>query len=183
MQLLEYFKDYHGFQISNCGRVITPRGREAKQRVRPKGYRMVTITVRGKAIGEMVHRLVAKLFVDSDMPLLQNQVDHIDGNPANNHADNLRWVTGQENIDAKYALRRRLGFRYTPKEEAAQENIINTRGRQVTLSKSGIVRTFRSYGEASRFLGRKRCVKEAIRDHVKSIRGWTIVSVGAARVA
>lgn len=43
-----------------------------------------------------IHRLVALLWVPG-RTLFRNQVDHIDGNPHNNHADNLRWVTNAEN--------------------------------------------------------------------------------------
>lgn len=43
-----------------------------------------------------VHRLVAAAYV----PNLYSKpdVNHIDGNPLNNHADNLEWVTKSENM-------------------------------------------------------------------------------------
>lgn len=46
---------------------------------------------------KLIHRLVAAAFCPNDDPK-RNQVDHIDNNPANQRADNLRWVTQSENI-------------------------------------------------------------------------------------
>ena len=42
-----------------------------------------------------VHRLVAAAFIPN--PENKPCIDHIDGDRANNHADNLRWVTVKEN--------------------------------------------------------------------------------------
>lgn len=177
MHQLEYYKDYHGYLVSNCGRVITPSGNVAKQRTMPKGYRMVTYSPHGKMRGESVHRLVAMLFVPNEMPLFQTQVDHIDGNPANNHADNLRWVTGQENINAKYRMRERLAIRKTKNEEAAQEHMIEHHGKRIGIRRAGEVRIFRSYGEAERQLGlRRKCIHDAIRHRQKTIHGWQIIT-------
>lgn len=45
---------------------------------------------------KLIHRLIAAAFCPNDDPK-RNQVDHIDNNPANQRADNLRWCTDKEN--------------------------------------------------------------------------------------
>ena len=57
-----------------------------------KGYYYITI----KRKNYRVNRLVAQAFIEN--PLNKPIVDHIDEDKYNNNADNLQWVTQQENI-------------------------------------------------------------------------------------
>ena len=78
-----------------------------------KGY--VRCELNGKNI--RVHRLVGKAFV----PNLENkpQINHIDGNKGNNHADNLEWCTNAENTQHAYdnGLYENRGINRKVKEE------------------------------------------------------------------
>jgi hypothetical protein len=84
----------------------------------------------------LVSRLIAMAFLPTPYECLT--VNHIDGNPSNNHVENLEWVTRADNI--------KLGFekgQYASIQKAV-----------VLQSGDGAERRFRSMAEASRYLGR-----------------------------
>lgn len=87
---------YPGLRASYCGRIFKG-DREVKQsdhfaeRARKSGYK--TIWARGRHV--KVHRLVGYAFIPN--PHGKPYINHIDGNPSNNVASNLEWVTAREN--------------------------------------------------------------------------------------
>ena len=90
------------FYISNYGRVknVKPQhGTEPKimkQCIDRLGYYKVHIPfpVRRKSV--LVHRLVARMFIPN--PNLYREINHKDGNKANNYVDNLEWCTRSYNV-------------------------------------------------------------------------------------
>jgi len=121
---MEVWKDIKGsegrYQISNKGRVkslerkvnnhtgeLTVKEKILKQRPDEKGYMRIDIKDNsGKRKYYGIHRLVASVFIPN--PDNKPQVNHIDGNKANNDVDNLEWVTNGENQKHAY----RLGLNY-----------------------------------------------------------------------
>lgn len=63
-----------------------------------KGYHCVTLQHDNKVKVYRIHRLVIEAFGESQ-PTPEHQVNHIDGDKANNCIENLEWVTPKENTD------------------------------------------------------------------------------------
>lgn len=106
----EIWKDIAGYEglyeVSSKGRVRSlPRqtgkfgikGRILKQFNNRGGYCCVCLSKEGCSATIGVHRLVAIAFVPN--PENKPQVNHKDEDKQNNNADNLEWVTLQENLE------------------------------------------------------------------------------------
>jgi hypothetical protein len=107
----EEWKDIKGFEglyrVSNTGivkalerKVMNNGGLQKKHEkiLKPgksREYLTVFLCKEGKVYPRVVHRLVAEAFVPN--PNNKPFVDHIDTNPQNNNAENLKWVTQKEN--------------------------------------------------------------------------------------
>lgn len=95
---------YNGLvQVSSFGRVRNARTkREYVQSLSCWGYPRVHLHIGGKDKNVVVHRLVAKAFVANPDGL--PQVNHIDGDKANNNVTNLEWCTPSENSKHREAV-------------------------------------------------------------------------------
>ena len=70
-------------------------GRVLKTQPNSKGYLRFSLLINGKRKFFFVHRLVAEKYIPN--PGMKTQINHIDGNKTNNRADNLEWMTNNEN--------------------------------------------------------------------------------------
>lgn len=114
MEIWVDVEGYEGrYQISNFGNVkrmemiflraynkYVKRGELLKLRTEKTGYVRVTLGKNGKQKIYYVHRLVAKHFKEKKE--IHTQVNHIDGDKENNHADNVEWCTPSENTKHAY---------------------------------------------------------------------------------
>lgn len=105
MEIWLPIKKYPHYEVSSNGRVRNPGTGKILKGTNFKGYRQVCLTDESGEHCERVHRLVADTFFDGDHENLQ--VNHIDGNKANNFIENLEWCTAKENI--QHAFRNGLG--------------------------------------------------------------------------
>lgn len=82
------------------------------------GYKQVFVSVKGIRYVRYIHRLVAECFIPNPDGL--PEINHKDGNKANNHADNLEWCTSSYN---KYhAFRTGLKKPSERQRQVAREN-------------------------------------------------------------
>lgn len=82
-----------------------------------------------------VHRLVAETYIDN--PRNKPCIDHIDGNPFNNHVDNLRWVTHSENNNNPITKQRQSKSASKPMTGKFGAN--NHLSKAVLMLKNGVV--------------------------------------------
>ena len=83
------------YEVSKSG--LIRRGSHIKVPTNHNGYYSVDLYSGGKRIKRRVNRLVANAFIPNPNNL--PEVNHKDGNKLNNCADNLEWVTNQQNRD------------------------------------------------------------------------------------
>lgn len=94
------------YYVSSDGRVLGANG--LLKPVRGKdGYLRCNIAQDGKFRLWLVHRLVAEAFIPNQDN--KPEVNHIDGNKANNNVSNLEWVTREENIRHAHKVLRKMG--------------------------------------------------------------------------
>ena len=163
-------------EVSNEGRVRSWLGgspRILKTQTDTKGYHRIRVTIERVKMSYKVHREVAKAFLDN--PNTLPQVNHKDGDKANNAVTNLEWVTNQQN--AHHAIDSGL---WDSVFEASRRE--NERRKKPILAyridgEDPRTKYFDSISEAEREIGSRHIcdVLKGKRNHVK---GWTFKYAG-----
>lgn len=144
----EHWKPISGYEglyeISSHGRVKSLRrmtrtgNRSVPERImKPdimKGYHCVVLQKDGNVKVFRIHRLVINAF-GPEQPTPDHQVNHIDGDKANNRIDNLEWCTPAENTHHAFnaGLRRKHPTKETldKMSEATKQRWTNEEYRQL----------------------------------------------------
>jgi hypothetical protein len=95
------YEDY--YSISNCGDILSKRTDKAmKQFVDNRGYYRCTLSDSVKPRTLLVHRLVAKTFIENPDNLYT--VNHINGIKTDNRVENLEWMSLEDNVRHAYEV-------------------------------------------------------------------------------
>lgn len=147
----EEWKDVMGFEglykISRNGMVRSywhkkPKCMKATVASTKNGGHMLSYRLRGidgKKHHKMAHTLVAEHFISN--PLGYKYVMHIDGNPKNNNADNLRWT------ERFVQCREKKSEDY--KKLEGKRNLMTTQGVEQYYADGTYINSFKSIAEAA----------------------------------
>lgn len=159
--MTEIWKPLKGYEetheISSSGRLRRYSGYELKAHDE-KGKRSNILTRKYFKLYRhtyYVHRAVADTFIPNPEKL--PEVNHIDGNPLNNHVSNLEWTTKKDNIN-----------------HAFDTGLIST---GIKVEVDGII--FRSTSKASEYIGcSQSSLSSAIRKGKNTCKGFSFKVVG-----
>ena len=97
-EVWEHIPFNHDVKISNFGRVKDKKGIRKLYRTNKGGKGNGYVITGINSQRQLVHRLVADCFIKNPNPDVFNQVNHIDGDKANNHYSNLEWCNNRLNV-------------------------------------------------------------------------------------
>jgi len=155
MEIWQQIKGFENlYKISTYGRIKslgngkstnskTKFERILKSNYSSTGYEKIKLFKDGKRYYFSVHRLVAQTFLSNDKN--KKEVNHKDGNKANNNVSNLEWVTSSEN--QLHAFKNGL-----QKSKMGKDHIQSKSVRQLDLN-GNVIRTFESIKQVQRELG------------------------------
>lgn len=106
----EQWRDFYVFEalyrVSNLGRMKSFYGLADRilkgSKNRKTGYIVVNVSVKGRYQHNLVHRLVAEVFIPN--PEGKSQVNHRWGVKTDNRVSELEWATCAENLDHAYRI-------------------------------------------------------------------------------
>lgn len=174
MEIWKEIDGYYGlYQISNFGRVRSFKygnPKILKEKTNNKGYKWVILCSNGIKNHFLIHRLVAKYFLDNENDY--KIVNHIDENPSNNNVVNLEWCSQSDNIkkSSKFNTYNKIN-KIIYKTRKSKNNDTDNRVRQ--LLDGNIIKTFKNSIEVEKCLGfDKSFILSCCRNKRKSAYGY-----------
>lgn len=145
---IKTIEQYPNYLITSFGRVWSNQSQKwLTPTINKRGNHQREYVSLGRGNKEYIHRLVAKAFIPN--PNNYDEVDHIDANGLNNHADNLRWVTHQQNMG----------------NEITKETVKQNTGYYCEIEEIATGKLFIGYKAAAEYSGLH---EETIRNHTKN---------------
>lgn len=146
-EFIEPIEGFPDYMVTTEGRVWSEKThRWLKPTANKRGNHVRLYVSLGRGNKRYVHRLVAETFIPNPNNL--PEVDHIDTNGYNNHVDNLRWCTHQNNLE----------------NDITQEKIKKNSGYFVEIEEIATGKTVIGYDKAVEEFG---VSKQTILNHVK----------------
>lgn len=134
-----------------------------KPRVVGFGYCQAQLQVNGVREYRKEHRIVAEAFIEN--PLGKPEIDHINGNRADNRAENLRWVTRAENLNTED---------YKRKHSLISRRGGNPNAKRVSATIAGEEKKFACCADCAEYLGvSKQTICNALKGRTQ-LKGITI---------
>lgn len=169
----EIWKDVAGYeglyQVSNNGRIRNAKGLIMSQKPSKDGYVRILLFKKGKYKAEYIHILVAKEFVEK--PSAENlEVNHIDGDKANNNYLNLEWVTKSQNT--LHAIQNNLRFVNPIKGKFGQDNPLSKAVLQFDNSGNLINRWGSALEAANAYGYNKGSIRSCAGGYKKTYKGY-----------
>ena len=160
------------YEVSNTGKVrslnykSSGKVRVLKPAPDPKGYMKTMLPYSSKWKTVKIHRLVAEAFIPN--PENKPQVNHINGDKADNRAENLEWVSNYDN--AHHALDHGL---FENSIIATQQSNQKRKKPLIAIDSEGNVFEFGSQNEASRQLKvNRRHIQSVLNGQRKTTGGY-----------
>lgn len=134
--------NYIGYRVSYKGEILSLRKQIPKilkplKIDRESRYLRVALYKNGVPRKFLIHRLVAEAFIPNFNNL--KEVNHIDNNPKNNHADNLEWVTPKQNVLYSFLTNKNRNTSHCGKHNGHKNGEFNHRAK-LTQSQANAIR-------------------------------------------
>lgn len=152
-----------GYAVSNTGKVASMKRSGwvvLRQNRHRDGYSLATMCINRKHKTRLAHILVAELFL-GPKPTPAHEVNHRDGDKANNRVDNLEWVTPSQNTRHRFDVLGHVGHRGAKNPRA-----------KLSVDDVGAIRSRLAAGEFQRVIAKDYGVDRKTISHVKSGRNW-----------
>lgn len=161
--LLKSIKGFDGYKISEEGVVVSFKRKTPKilkSFLVDGKYKCHRLRSNGKTFSKLTHRLVADTFIKN--PSGKPEVNHKDGNPLNNHVNNLEWVTPKENM--KHAIKTGLF------ERKGESHLMSKLTRKEVLE---IRRRYKQENVSQVILGKEYGVTGAMISNIINLKSWS----------